>query len=290
MYKLVHCAALRRKSNLPTTCGPKISAGFRSGSDRRVGAGPCAFARSGALALLCYAALIAGLWLMPSQAALAAPDCVILLHGLASDSESMRPLSRYLQQLGYLVINVDYPSTERSIQVLAAAALPAAVTQCPPDRTVNFVTHSLGGILVRQYLRATPLDRLGRVVMLGPPNGGSQVVDAMGYLGLYRFIRAPAGWQINARPTSLPNQLGGVDYPVGIVAGSRSDNRILSWLLPSFDDGMVSVSNTRLEGMLDHIVMPLSHGGLTRDRAVFEQCDAFLKSGHFDRGAMVASN
>ena len=216
-------------------------------------------------------------WSAPSEAR----DCVVLLHGLARSDGSMEEMAQSLEEAGFEVVNHDYPSTEYPIEELSLAAIRAGVSECPEGSRVNFVTHSLGGILVRYYLEYHDLDNLGRVVMLGPPNKGSQVVDAMAEVPGFELLHGPAGLQLGTDSSSLPNSLGAADFEVGIIAGTRSINLILSQLLPNPDDGKVSVESTKLEGMSDHITVPVSHPFLMKDEEVIRQTIHFLRYGQF---------
>lgn len=210
-----------------------------------------------------------------------AEECVVLLHGMARSDSSMNKMEAELEKSGYAVVNFDYPSTTHDIKSIAKNYIPNAVAQCKPNLTINFVTHSLGGIVLRQYFSDNKLDRLGRVVMLGPPNKGSEVVDKLKNVPGFEFINGPAGLELGTDKTSVPNSLGAVTYQVGVIAGSSTINPILSQMLPNPDDGKVSVENTKVEGMTDHIIMPVSHPFLMRDDAVIQQVKIFLKKGTF---------
>jgi hypothetical protein len=222
-----------------------------------------------------------------------AQDCVVLLHGMARSHRSTYKMEEALKTDGYEVINFDYPSTKHNIATLAKDYLPKAINQCRPNTTIHFVTHSLGGIVLRQYLSNglynNKLEKLGRVVMLGPPNKGSQVVDTLRDVPGYLWLNGPAGLQLGTDRNSVPNSLGAVTYPVGIIAGNSSINLILSQMLPSRNDGKVSVENTKVEGMTDHLVVPVSHPFLMRNNEVILQVKAFLKTGKFLRNEDQAS-
>ncbi|MGL1958893.1 MAG: alpha/beta hydrolase, partial [Colwellia sp.] len=171
----------------------------------------------------------------------------------------MSEIETVLSDSGYTVVNHDYPSTKATIQVLAAKELPKAIGNCPTDVTINFVTHSLGGIILRQFLSTDTLINIGRVVMLGPPNKGSEVVDNLGDWKVFEFVNGPAGTQLGTEKSSVPNTIGPAHFEVGIIAGTSTVNPILSTMLPNPDDGKVSVENTKLEGMKDHITMAVTH-------------------------------
>ncbi len=209
-------------------------------------------------------------------------DCAILLHGLARTSGSMSEVGRVLTNKSYYVVNADYPSRDFPIDVLAESTIPDALRACPDTSTVHFVTHSMGGILVRYYLSQHPVERLGRVVMMGPPNGGSEVVDKLRNVPGFGAINGQAGDQLGTDTTSVPVQLGPATFEVGIIAGSRSISPILSALLPGPDDGKVAVAQTCLEGMTDHLVLPVTHTFMMRNGSVLRQIVRFLETGAFD--------
>ncbi len=208
-------------------------------------------------------------------------DCAILLHGLARTSGSMSKVERMLTAEGYHVVNAGYPSRDFPIDVLAESTIPDALRACPDKSTVHFVTHSMGGILVRYYLSRHPVERLGRVVMMGPPNGGSEIVDRLRDVPGYDAFNGPAGQQLGTDSASVPMNLPPVDYPVGVIAGTRSLSVLGSWLLPGRDDGRVTVARTCVDGMADHIVLPVTHTFMMRSESVIDETVSFLKSGSF---------
>lgn len=227
------------------------------------------------------ALLLSMLVLSPAQAA--PQDCVILLHGLARSSYSMGKLESVLQDEGYLVANIDYPSREEPIETLAVAAVNQGLDACRDGdaRTIHFVTHSMGGILVRYFLAHHTIAELGRVVMLGPPNQGSEIVDEFAEIPGFATFNGPAGLQLGTGPDSLPNRLGPVSYPVGVIAGTESVNPLLSATLPDQDDGKVTVERTRVDGMTDFIAIPATHSFMMRNAEVIHQSLVFLEHGKF---------
>ncbi len=222
------------------------------------------------------------LLLVFSPAALAA-DCVVLLHGLARTASSMRVLETTLQEHGYRVSNLGYPSREHPIATLAETAVGAGLRDCrrhEPEQ-IHFVTHSLGGILVRVYMQAHPHTQLGRVVMLGPPNQGSEVVDSLRDTPGFALLNGPAGMQLGTDADSVPRTLGPVEFELGVIAGTQSMNLILSTYLPNPDDGKVSVASTRVAGMRDHIALPTMHPFMMSNAVAMEQVLHFLEHGNF---------
>ena len=211
-------------------------------------------------------------------------ECVILLHGLARTNRSMLKIEKALKVVGYNVFNCNYPSRKQAIELLSETAIEAAIHHCrdnfQPER-IHFVTHSMGGILIRFYLSQHDIDHLGRVVMLAPPNAGSELVDRLSKLQLFHLIHGPAARQLGTDASSLPNSLGPVNYEVGIIAGNRSLNLLYSALIPGEDDGKVSTRNTRLEGMADFIVLPYAHSFMMNRPQVIEQTITFLQQGKF---------
>jgi len=216
-------------------------------------------------------------------------EYVILLHGLCRTGRSMIPMGQALAQAGFKVLNMDYPSRAASIEKLSDDVIRRAVVDCKRTGAVkiHFVTHSLGGILVRSYLTRHTIPNLGRVVMLGPPNQGSEVVDKLGSLWLFKKINGPAGNELGTNKDSTPNQLGPANFCVGVIAGDRSINWINSLLISGRDDGKVSVERTQLAGITDHIVIHATHPFLMCNRTAIRQTLHFLRTGRFEQTQTV---
>ncbi len=214
-------------------------------------------------------------------------ECVILLHGLARTARSMRRMDKALQNSGYLTCNLDYPSRKYPVKYLAERYIPRALNACSRKagekrfNKIHFVTHSMGGILVRHYLSSHVVENLGRVVMLAPPNHGSEIVDRLGNRWWFRRFNGPGGCSLGTGPDSAPNHLGPVDFPVGIITGNHSFDPLFSRMVAQPNDGKVSVASARLSTMEDFLVVPYGHTFVMQKKEVIRQTIFFLENGKF---------
>ncbi len=194
-----------------------------------------------------------------------AGETVVLLHGLGLGSWAMKRFEIALRRDGYEVVNLSYPSRTMPLEQLADQWLPRVLHENDADTAtqLHFVTHSMGGILLRLWLRdqtATTTNyqfptpnysgRLGRIVMLAPPNAGSEVVDRLIDFPPFRWITSVNGRRLGTGPDSLPRLLGPWTSTgrLGIIAGNRPFNPLFSAWMGGPNDGKVSVASAQLEG------------------------------------------
>jgi pimeloyl-ACP methyl ester carboxylesterase len=210
-------------------------------------------------------------------------DGVVLLHGIGVGAWTLKKLDQALRRRGYATLNLDYASRKKPLEELAEeihTPVAAFAEQC--DGVIHFVAHSMGGLLARVYIARHRPARLGRVVMLGTPNAGSEVADLLKDFSIYRAVFGPAGLQLSTAQAPVLAALPSPDYAVGIIAGCRSIAPIASaFILPRPNDGRVSVASAKLADMADHVVVKASHTGLPRHAVAIEQTIAFLSEGRF---------
>ncbi len=229
--------------------------------------------------------LLAFLFAFPAYAydnSVTGKQIVILLHGHSRTSKSLRKMEKALLREGYIVENIDYPSRKMNIEDLSEY-LDRKLKSCctDKDKKLHFVTHSLGGIIVRFYLEKHETDNLGRVVMLSPPNSGSEIVDLLKDIPIVNEHTSKSRIQLGTGEESIPKQFGPVNYDLGVIAGDRSYIPLFSWIIPGPDDGMVSVQSAQAKGMSDFIVVPHTHTFIMNSQKVIEQVITFIENGEF---------
>ena len=210
-------------------------------------------------------------------------DYVVLMHGLWNSSSRMKKFEDYFSNKGYQVLNIDYPTTETPIQSIESRYLGPIINAIPfqTGQKVHFVTHSMGGLVLRDYLRKNQLPQLGRIVMISPPNGGSEWANLLINNAFYRWAAGPAAFDLRTVDNDFLSKLGAVTYELGIIAGNKTYAESFQDVIPGPDDGMVGVESMKLPGMRDLIIIHEHHRGLTWNLEAMNQAWFFIKSGQF---------
>ena len=217
---------------------------------------------------------------------------VVVLHGLGLGKWAMKRVATTLETEDYRVVNLSYESRKIPLEKLVSTWLPEqlkahGIGLSVADAPLNFVTHSMGGIVLRGWLKSQSEipPNLRRVVMFAPPNQGSSLVDRIGTWKAFKISTGVNGVRLSTAPDSYPRQIGPwPDGPeLGIIAGNSPINPLLAYWTGGPGDGKVRVAETRLDGMTDHIVMPYSHTWIQYRRKPIAQVVVFLRDGKFKR-------
>ena len=212
-------------------------------------------------------------------------QCVVLLHGLGRSHRSMGRIESALRGAGFATANIDYPSQSQSIEVSALQAVPQGLADCRAAgaHTIHFTTHSMGGLVLRYYLSGHEIPELGRAVMLGPPNQGSEVADALAGTTIYDRVNGPAGGQLVTGPEGMPARLGPVEFALGIIAGNEQTaiDSVMATRIAGENDGKVGVERAKVQGMDDFVVLPVNHTFMVANDVVIGQTLHFLRYGRF---------
>ncbi len=209
-------------------------------------------------------------------------EAVVFIHGVWMLGVELIPLRRRVAAAGFACHAFRYPSL-RLPPERAAVRLDAFLSQLDAE-VVHFVAHSHGGIVLLHLFEAFPMQRPGRILMLGSPIRGSHVARTL--------YRNPLGRLILGRAVEH-GLLGDVPrfkgtHQLGAIAGSRGlgfahlASRLLGSPLPRPHDGAVAVNETRGSEVNDHLTVPYSHFGMLFAPAVGEVVCQFLKNGQFD--------
>lgn len=208
---------------------------------------------------------------------------LVLLHGLGRTRFSLWPVARAAMRRGYKVHNFGYPSRRAPIEQLAEDVGHRILALVANGQPVDVVTHSMGGIVLRASvaLGVVPADALRRVVMLAPPNQGSELADRLRDFRIYRFATGPAGQQIGTGDASLPRRLPPPPFELGIIAGRRSTNPPFARLLGEESDGKVTVASAQVDGMRELVVVDRAHTFIMWAPDVLTHVFTFLEHGRF---------
>lgn len=205
-------------------------------------------------------------------------EAVVLLHGIFRSSKAMSRVQERLERDGYLVVPFDYPSTRVDIAA-SAKMLGQVVESLEGVEKISFVTHSMGGLVVRSWLGQGGDDRARCLVMMGTPNKGAEVADILRDWHLYRLILGPAGQQLVADQSGAIAKLPVPDIPFSVIAGGKGTPDGHNPLIPGDDDGLVAVSSAFLEGAEDSMTLPVLHSFLPFNAAVIDAVFLYLKTG-----------
>lgn len=207
---------------------------------------------------------------------------VVLLHGLKRSRYSMNKIAKALNNAGYNACNINYPSNRQPATELVAY-IHEHITVCfgSDAGPINFVTHSMGGIMVRALAESSAPPQIDRVVMLAPPNKGSEIVDLHRTSRMFRWVMGDVATQLGTDANSLPLRLGPAQFDVGVIAGDGLSNPMGLWVFNEPSDGTVAVRSTRLEGMNDFIVVPFGHTLIMRKKSVINEVLYYLANGRF---------
>lgn len=212
-------------------------------------------------------------------------EMIVLLHGILRSKTDMHFLTKFFQEHGYNTFNILYPSREQPLEDLSDF-VKDKITHAPhytDSTTLHFVTHSMGGLITRYYIHREKPKNLGKVVMLGPPNTGSEMADWLSdtkvLAPLFKGLFGPASGQLRTDYNHIDND---ITYPLGIIAGSASINPLAPWILDGEHDGIVPVERTKIKGMTDHIILPATHSFMMFNKDVMKQALNFIQNNQFD--------
>jgi pimeloyl-ACP methyl ester carboxylesterase len=211
-------------------------------------------------------------------------DAVAVLHGIFQPAFTMVPFCRHLEGHGYSVLNVDYPSTSHPIQEIATIVADRIDAHgATVDGRLHLVGFSMGGLVIRALLRDRVPINLGRVVMVGTPNHGSEVADFLAGFAPYRYFYGPAGQQLITDQKDFAAIFANDGMDLGIIAGDSTFNPLAHKIFGKPSDGRVSVESTKLVCAADHLVVHSNHTMLPHNAEAMRQTAIFLREGRFER-------
>ena len=207
-------------------------------------------------------------------------DAVVLLHGLWRSVWAMEPMAKYIHQQGYHTINIPYPSFRKPMEQLTEL-IHDTMTLHGGHRRIHFVTHSLGGVLARKLLPLLPAEQAGRVVMLAPPNQGSEIVDWASRYKALALSLGPAGMKLSSDAIGetplLPEQTDSA-----VIMGKQSAIPFFRNLLDQENDGIVSAERGKIDGMNEFHILETDHTFIASDPRVMKMTLQFLRNGKTD--------
>ena len=217
---------------------------------------------------------------------------VVLLHGIKRSHIDMLVLENRLKKEGYDTLNIQYPSTKHNIDYLSDYVYGKISEDARYHSTnsINFIAHSMGGLVTRHVIHKHRPQNLGKVVMLGTPNKGSEMADFLSDNSIlsraFKLLFGPAGHELRTDQERIDG--GIIDYTLGVIASDISLNPIGKRVFGEANDTLVSIESTKIEGMTDHIILNSTHTIMMFDPRVVDQTIMFLKTGKFDHKKKIA--
>ncbi len=209
---------------------------------------------------------------------------VIVLHGLGRGRQSMKPLVNHLRDsLRSSILSFGYASTKAHISE-HGQALANVVSGLSGSTHISFVGHSLGNLVIRSWLSQASdesLEKLCRVVMLGPPNQGSDLAKKASKIWILKTFSQGAAKDLLIDWDNVSASLPAPPCSFGIVAGGKNDSHGFSALLDGDDDSVVRVAETRLSGSTATMIVPVRHNDMMQSPTVQDAVTAFLLTGQF---------
>lgn len=206
---------------------------------------------------------------------------VLLLHGFFRSKDCFGPMTKALQKAGYEAHGVNYPSTRQGLDD-HARQICELLDRSEGYKKVSFVTHSMGGIVARVLLAADAPWRhrieVNRLVMIGTPNRGAEMVTHLSQLPAFEGVSGPA---LAALAPTRASELPLPKAKFGVIAGARGDGRGYNPLLPGDDDMTVSVASTRLPGAEDMLIVNAVHTFIMINPTVIRATLRYLETGAF---------
>lgn len=204
---------------------------------------------------------------------------VVLLHGLGRSWHAMNPLARRLNVEGFSTLNIPYPSLVKPVDWILAH-LRDRISAFAGEEPVHFIGHSLGGILVRMMLAEGVSWQPGRFIMLAPPNSGSEIIDRASRKFVIRSLLSPAARALSSdgipsRLPSLPENLEAM-----VIMGRRSSIPFFRKLLSEGNDGIVSVTRGRIDGLKAFAIVDADHTFIQIHPETIRRTLEFLRTGN----------
>ncbi len=206
---------------------------------------------------------------------MAADQTVVCVHGFMRGRGNFTKLARVFEKKGHHVFNWSYPSRKKYIEEHGEALVQELkrLAQETPGKPISFVTHSMGGLVLRSALNHPECPeeaKNGRAVLIAPPNQGSILARRLWNLKLLRWIMGDkSGKQLREVPSGhFPDEM-----PVLVIAGRAGFN----FLIPGKNDGKVSVEETRLSTPHEHVTVWAGHSWICSSPSVIHRALSFVE-------------